>query len=325
MLNKEPIKETKMKTIVNKELISKIDKLTKSLVAVALELEEHLEDLNTLSINNALSLKPNKDWEITGWSELNSGGIVHAVRRLSDGTEFKVGDTINFNPIANVPPIAKISRFVVATDNRMLVYSKDSKWMNAIGNIELVKPLFLTEDGVSIYEGDSFYYCNPEIDKPFATKVTSVKPTDYAASGAPYNGPKAYMKRFSTEAAAKAWIKANKPKEILFTTEDGKAISAGDPYFTVITANWKNAELWKINTIDRATGAPTDFVFKEQYPDIIPFSTKEAAERYILENKPCLSYADIRNLPSYGTAISVDTTTKSLKHILNLVKSKIKF
>lgn len=76
--------------------------------------------------------------------------IIHSVKRLSDGEVFTIGDKINvFDSVSGV----QIKSFDVRT----------ALWVNYDGgsctvNIpeKLKNPLFTTEDGVEIFEGDSF-------------------------------------------------------------------------------------------------------------------------------------------------------------------------
>ena len=86
-----------------------------------------------------------------------------------------------------------------------------------------------------------------------------------------------------------------KVKQPLFTTEDGIDIFKGDEYYYI---NSKFSDPWGIiNT-------------KADYPEIINkndlnykrFSTKEAAEEYILYNKPLLTLKDVEELLCKNTS-----------------------
>jgi hypothetical protein len=76
-------------------------------------------------------------------------------------------------------------------------------------------------------------------------------------------------------------------KPILFTTEDGKPVYIGETYWkvTILEQCWKADEMLMRIELSQP---PSYFKY---------FSTKEAAEQYILENKPCLSMVYII---SYG-------------------------
>ena len=70
-----------------------------------------------------------------------------------------------------------------------------------------------------------------------------------------------------------------KLKEVLFTTEDGVDIFEGDTYYVANIKSWQCYKHYA--NIDGNTGL-------DKY-----FSTKEAAEEYILMNKPCLSINNV--------------------------------
>lgn len=86
------------------------------------------------------------------------------------------------------------------------------------------------------------------------------------------------------------WTKIN---TILFRTEDGVGIRKGDRYFVV-----ENQLLIPYNTIREFlcgnSGAHLNFINK---PYFKIFSTREAAEEYLIMNKPCLSLKEV--LESY--------------------------
>ena len=78
--------------------------------------------------------------------------------------------------------------------------------------------------------------------------------------------------------------------DVLFTTEDGIGIKDGDKWYSVKTGEYSGGNpisQWEVLECNAAIGniPNPDFIGKR-------FSTKEAAEQYILENKPCLSLND---------------------------------
>lgn len=111
------------------------------------------------------------------------------------------------------------------------------------------------------------------------------------------------------------------PRKPLFTTEDGKEIFSGDKYWTVFNEDWvKDCH----NLIAFEIYGPHDAVLAEKYPGIPPngqncFSTKEAAEEYVLMNKPMLSLSDIKY------AINPHGTNRAWELIQQKAKSKMKF
>jgi hypothetical protein len=97
----------------------------------------------------------------------------------------------------------------------------------------------------------------------------------------------------------------------LFTTEDGVDVflEIGQEFFT-IGDNWT---LSKTKITENNLGF--DFVKYNSYMRKI-FSTKEAAEEFIVENKPCLSYNEITNIMPW--------IVESKIKLKELVKSKFK-
>lgn len=103
-------------------------------------------------------------------------------------------------------------------------------------------------------------------------------------------------------------IKEEKP--VLFITEDGQPAYIGCRYWLlcVISENWPINE-----TIMRQELATPPSYFKY-------FSTKEAAETYVLNNKPCLSIKDIKD---YLYDCSVVSTSALIEKMTDIVKQKI--
>lgn len=108
---------------------------------------------------------------------------------------------------------------------------------------------------------------------------------------------------------------ANKIKTPLFKTEDGVDIFEGDSYYAINTTFFNNYGSQK--------------AFDKKSPDLTPFwqsnksvckyfSTKEKAEDYIINNKPCLSFNDIENI------IYENSTLVRRSKLKNLVKTKLK-
>lgn len=105
----------------------------------------------------------------------------------------------------------------------------------------------------------------------------------------------------------------NHLKQPLFTTKDGVEIYKGDKfYFVTIVDNkkpYRTSGIWEVCK-------PTiGFVYEPEYEKY--FSTKEAAEEYVLMNKPCLSFNDV--LKNVIIARGLD----DLSQIKQLVKSKL--
>ena len=103
-------------------------------------------------------------------------------------------------------------------------------------------------------------------------------------------------------------------KKPLFTTEDGVDIFKGDNFW--LLQDIKNFHLkywnWKIMSYPNT----------EYLQDKLKFSTKEAAENYIICNKPCLSFNDVWNISNNKSSDNhyVIIDKRKLKE---LVKSKL--
>jgi len=99
---------------------------------------------------------------------------IHSVKRLSDGEVFTIGDLIDFGDFGNkgFRPIGKIEvdyfdkTRVTAWDG---AYGKGA--INKWGKASKKTPLFTTEDGVEIFEGDKFYYPNIHIWKTIISEA----------------------------------------------------------------------------------------------------------------------------------------------------------
>ena len=94
-------------------------------------------------------------------------------------------------------------------------------------------------------------------------------------------------------------------KQVLFTTKDGVDIFKGGSYYNVYDFKICN-KLTAMNPLSKH--------------EKLVFSTKEAAEKYILMNKPCLSINDVVDLEQYNP---VETKTSFINKLKNIAKKKI--
>lgn len=164
---------------------------------------------------------------------------IHSVKRLSDGEIFTIGDKI-----VEQNELSKIEYFEIRGEDLFLrinhQITKGSSTILIISNFKKYKQsLFISEDGINIYDGDRIWCVSNELDD----------------------------------------------LHDLYTLYEGKAATFPE------------------NSINMA----------------IYFSTKEAAEEYILMNKPCLSVNDvIKNFVWFKDSAneSVDLTIKSLKELV---------
>ncbi len=99
-------------------------------------------------------------------------------------------------------------------------------------------------------------------------------------------------------------------KKALFKTEDGVEIFEGERYYFVN----KGEQDWIVkHSADR------------DYPNrYVNFSTKEVAEQYIIENKPCLSYNEVKTLFSQSSTGEGGLSSYGRDKLQQLIKTKLK-
>lgn len=114
---------------------------------------------------------------------------IHKIKRLSDGEIFTVGGKVN-SYIIDTICLSEKGIKIFFQDERLKPY--------LLKDIILRKPLFTTEDGVDMYEGEEYYAVCP-------TTITSVW------SIADDESLNTNWKKFSTKKAAEEYILMNKP------------------------------------------------------------------------------------------------------------------
>jgi len=128
------------------------------------------------------------------------GNSIHSIKRLSDGEVFTVGDVVNNISEPNIFK-GKISEFKLK-DSTLRVYY-DGK--DLLKHIELSKkPLFTTEDGVDIFEGDTnipLYYVSANGFKIDSCCKKEIKPGSLSN----------HNLYFSTKEAVEEYVLMNKP------------------------------------------------------------------------------------------------------------------
>ena len=154
---------------------------------------------------------------------------IHSVKRLSDGEVFTVGDKIyccgstgiieKFTPVNN--------RIRLDTDCAGRPFLADFIKHHR-------KPLFITKDGVDIYEGDEFWFVfKSRFHKPLLKIAqNSLKYIDFDT----YN-------YFSTKEKAEEWIEENKPKYSKAHIKEAireTNICVTDRYTTIDTSSFWN-------------------------------------------------------------------------------------
>jgi len=205
---------------------------------------------------------------------------IYSVKRLSDGEVFTVGDTAMTEGSRGRHTIRQFRlRYKCIGKDATGTYlygDLDTIWIDweegCGGNwlestVKEKNPIFLTDDGKDIFDGDKVWYVNKrDFYKSYfiASKTQSF-----------FSGTMAY---FLTEAAASDYIRKNK---VLFTTEDGKDIFAGDTIWWVRKGS--------TSIIGRLIVPPAEKFGSDM---TAYFLTEEEAKEYIERNKPRLSIED---------------------------------
>ncbi len=226
-------------------------------------------------------------------SEYADAYEISEVKRLSDGESFSIGDKVKWH--SSVEDGA-IERFEIDHFDKTKISAYRSYAGRGIQSLEKVKePLFVTEDGYDVTDPSTWIYI---VNKAFIT---------WEANAASCTGDN-NLKYFLILSNRTKFIEENKPKPVLFTTEDGVNIYIG-----------YDGEIWRVfiepssyaQWVPVLLGMPLFLHDGEKY-----FSTKSAAEEYILMNKPCLSVNNFLLLwPKESTII---------KDVKRLAKCKIK-
>ena len=173
-----------------------------------------------------------KDYEILVWCnpnssvmtstiQVSSSWIIKSVRRLNDGEIFTIGDKIQlckngkeYGQITELYISHEQLRFYCGKLGGVLCHDIDKR--NNFTKLIVKQKLFITEDGVDVFENNRYYYINNQ--NYLLHNTTSIKEV-YEKN----------VKRFSTKEKAEEYIINNKPclsiKEVLDnTTLKGKTL-----------------------------------------------------------------------------------------------------
>ncbi len=194
------------------------------------------KDYEILSLARLCTIKPT----ITDVSDYGDGYIeallkcdkarIHSVKR-NDGEIFTIGDRldekcfrklsrhslsegIHDNIITKIAIVKEHASEVAGhleIQNGKLMFSASNKWNNLnvllSEAIKYKQPLFTTEDGVDIFEGDTFYYVKFKENRNSYGRVFEIVIAD--RPGCIYEPQ--YEKYFSTKEKAEEYILMNKP------------------------------------------------------------------------------------------------------------------
>lgn len=160
--------------------------------------------------------------------------------------------------------------------------------------------LFTTEDGVEIREGQTYYTRNSAGD--------IIKNEAKFCCVYFYNN-----KKFSTEKAIKEWLISQKP--VIFTTSDGVQMRDQDIYWYVIPSNNIGHFIISKDLTCEFEAIYLSNPSLQSYYLRITFSNEEKAKEYVINNKKCLSLADINEAVKEGNYCVSD--------VVNYLKKKI--
>lgn len=125
---------------------------------------------------------------------------IHSVKRLSDGEIFTLGDYIQYGKITRFSMNSTNEYFGVNTDNNNQI------WTNITCITKSKTPLFISEDGMKIYKGDTIYYVETTDEPPhnyIPYKLTVQNSGRFTSDSTVF--------AFSTQENAEDWIISNKP------------------------------------------------------------------------------------------------------------------
>lgn len=132
-------------------------------------------------------------------SNINKDSVIHSVKRLSDGEIFTTGDKYYQN---QNPKKSSIIESFIIKNNNLIIYSKDLAYSYLCETSKAKKPLFITEDGVEIFNFDKCYFVHSNLNRVIEFIALENTNTGKVLD----NG-----KDFSTIEAAEKYIFENKP------------------------------------------------------------------------------------------------------------------
>jgi hypothetical protein len=207
---------------------------------------------------------------------------IHTVERSSDKEVFTLGDLITHidNPWSKEVTVAV---FKSKEEGKCIDIKNNFGGQHAISNInKQTPPLFVTEDGVNVFPGDSPYWV--------VTRKNRMHLIDYRGACANHNRilrESGVYKTFSTEEAANTYIDNHK---ILFTTEDGVGVLKGQKVFYIRDS--KSRSRINIHTTTACNGSAES----SKQSTLTYFSSMKAVQSHINNNIPRFSINDIKEV-----------------------------
>jgi len=227
-----------------------------------------------------------------GNSVKNEAVKIHSVKRLSDGEVFTVGDSVKvyeYSYIKNITGII-INSNPLVKEGIWLRYDSGSSHLSHATKVK--QPIFLTHDGKDIFVGDRIIWVNKD------SLLHGVFTADYGSLFC--SNQHAY---FTSAIDAQDYIEKNK---VLFTTEDGVGIKKGN----MVHGVYRTTHTISNTVVGCNRGLHDTF-------EAI-FSTRAAAENYLVQKSHSLSIEDFWEFVSWGGS----TIAKS-KRLKRLVKERL--
>jgi hypothetical protein len=204
---------------------------------------------------------------------------INSVKRLADGAVFNVKDTVSHShSVPNLGIVTTdyiIEKIYFVTKDKLLFYVGSGLNLGISNMIKAKKPLFTTKDGVEIFEETNYVWLTTE-DYKISPNVVVILP---------FTGFHNKVLTFSTTAAAEKYVKFK--TTVLFKTQDGVDIFEGDKYYKVLdfTAYYISKAIAHENVASEVRLHGRGL-----------FSTKEAAEEYIMMSRPFLSIQNVMDI-----------------------------
>ena len=219
-----------------------------------------------------------------------------SIKRLSDGEVFTVGDKFKAN-IGDREVIRTIQKIQVEGDAINIQHENgdltNRKGVGIFHQIRKIKqPIFLTHDGKDIFEGDTVWWVRKD--------STSIIGRLIVPPGEKFNSDMTAY--FLTQEAAEDYIEKNK---VLFTTEDGVEVRYGD-------------EVWWVTSDSKIMREAKWDGGNKCYESNKYYSTRAAAENYVVQKSHSLSIEDFWEFDSWGGS----NIAKS-KRLKRLVKERL--
>jgi hypothetical protein len=254
---------------------------------------------------------------------LDNGGKIHSVKRLSDGVIFTIGDRVSRDE-----DIFKGT--LLSIDNKFQAKTTSE---NCIGMTWLKKIEELDYEILSyVKKGSTTCYTTKRRGGERHEEFWDIRVVKRLSDGEIFkigdvvktfeNGRNNRIKSISLAKGKDSlkqgiWIHYDggsqhfsntiKVKDKLLTTEDGVDIYVGDETWILHKNTWYLSP--------KPTKHNNQHWFQVGEPAHWDFSCKEAAEAYMLNNKPCLSLDDIRR--------SLNLPTPQINYLVKLIKNKL--